>query len=1055
MTLLLRSTCLLVALLLLAGEGKAQEYIFKYRYYSVEDGLSSRFLTNVVQDDQGFIWIGSDFGVNRFDGQTFKKFNSNNSNLRANSRSYLFKDSNGKIWVNNERGQVDIIDPKTERITKLEHIYPELAGKSVQINRFGNGKLLSGSVNDTLFYFDGNIHTLPKIPKVINGEKPLETLLIAWDHVFRIYKSGLFEFNFEGKTLNKYPISGYFSRIRQMGDSILMLSYQLKPGNNASLLTPQLLCLTKGLKPNPKPLVEEGKTFSQVISSELWSVSNNQDNEGNTWLLIQDRLNVFDKNGQLIASLPKFEESSRQLSSETIFFDKDGQAWITGRMGIYVISIQKNGFKKFLQNQDGTEISVRGIAELSDKSLLACTYNGVYHINPYSKAVEKNVNATHYGVLQAKDGAIWFGTHSRKVIKTSLDQWGAKQEFVAHRLKSGGDEYLRLFEDPYSDNIFVGTRHHGLLIFNKEIQDFEPYPLHDPLQELSNSEPTFMLFKRECIWVSTNNGLYKMDREKGSWTRFNKFPHSFIYHFSEDKNGVFWLATRGGGLIRWDSNSGKTKQFNTETGLSSDILYAAFDDSLGCLWLPSNFGLMCFEKNTGKVYNYLPADGISHEEFNNTSFLRGSDGTFYFGSLNGITAVNPALISNRKRYAPLILTGFKILEGNQYVDGMPSFKELGEVVIRPGQQFFTLDFALQDFIGKKHSYTWQLHGIDENWTEQTENTVRFNALPYGDYVLKIKGESDGGGWSSDELVIPIRVIRPFYKTWKFAFLALALLALGTFYYIQWRIKRLRNEKQRLAELVDERTLELVNKNEELACLNQTKDRLFSIIAHDLRTPLVTLGGLARKVAFLIRQNRVQEVYQLGDSIEDSVASVRNLLDNLLKWSIVQDGRFPHHPEQLNMHELAEEVIALYLNVAETKGVSLKLVCGENATAFADRNGVSTIIRNLVDNAIKFCPEGGTAELKIENREQHCVLQVSNTGTGIPPEIMAHVFDIKFKKNSVGSKGEKGNGLGMALSRELVEINSGTISVSNCALGGAVFTVILPSSDALFQNIETV
>jgi signal transduction histidine kinase len=233
---------------------------------------------------------------------------------------------------------------------------------------------------------------------------------------------------------------------------------------------------------------------------------------------------------------------------------------------------------------------------------------------------------------------------------------------------------------------------------------------------------------------------------------------------------------------------------------------------------------------------------------------------------------------------------------------------------------------------------------------------------------------------------------------------------------------------------------------ELESTNHIKDRLFGIIAHDLRAPLVTLGGLARKVAFLMRQGRVQEVQELGETVENSVANVRNLLDNLLKWSIVQDGKFPHNPEQLHIAVVIEEVVELYSSIAEAKGIKLTLANANDLMAFADRNAVSTIVRNLVDNAIKFTHEGGTITLVVNGDDSSINIAVCDSGIGIPQHVLPDIFRLKAGRGHLGTKGEKGNGLGLALCKELAEINGGSIEAKNRPEGGTAFRLRLPASN---------
>ncbi|MBI1226567.1 MAG: hypothetical protein GC192_15145 [Bacteroidetes bacterium] len=1045
MRLLPPSLSILFTLLIVSGLA-AQHYTFKYRYFSVEDGLASRFLTNVVQDNQGFIWLGSDFGVSRFDGRNFKNFNANNSGLRSESRIYLAKDSNGRIWANNTNGAVDIIDPFKERIVKLEDLYPRFAKQPVKIlQNTHEGEVWGIFGQDSLLHYDSSLHTFGIAPDFSNGDQQADPVPSFSNSLYYAVENHLGEYDLRGKLLKDYPDVGHYSASYRLDSSILFLSYSHVVNNHLEV-EPKVWKLNNGGRPELLKLTHGNMPFTvKLRDSNFWSVSINEDSQGRIWLLLQDRLFVFGKDGKLLAEAPSFKDFDVQINSKSIFFGRQGEVWVSGRMGIYVFELKKNDFTSLLHNETGVNISVRGITELTDGSLLACTYNGIYQIDPKTNASKKISDDIHYGVMQTKDRSIWFGQHFEEVIRTTMEKWNEKQYFhTANMLK--GEGLLRPFEDPYTGDIYIGSRSHGLFIFDQEKQVFQAYQRLNGFSELAKLELTYLYPKQDYIMLATNAGLYKMDREKGIIERFNNFPENYIYHFSEDENGVFWLATRGGGIIRWNSKTGLTRQFTTPDGLSNSIIYAVMDDGLGYLWLPSNYGLMRFNKKTGFVSNFLTPDGITHEEFNNTSFCRGSDGTFYLGGLDGITAFNPAEIKTNQFSAPMMVTEYQVLHGGQLEDRTSAYKEANKIVIQPEEKFFTLDFALLDFCAKKHFYAWKLEGLDNEWTFQEDNTIRFNALPHGNFKLRIRGQGAGNYWSENELVIPVSVIQPFFKTWKFALLCIIGFSLLTFFSVRWRIRWLRREKRRLALLVEERTKELVKKNTELSASQSAKDRMYSIIAHDLRSPLVTLGGLARKVAFLIRQNRLEEVYQLGETVENSVVNVRNLLDNLLKWSMIQGGRFPHSPEPLLAGELVTEVVGLYKNVAEAKGVELasEIVC--NPVIIADKNSVQTVVRNVVDNAIKFTPENGRVNISVYAENGFGVIEVCDTGVGIYPEMLAHIFDLKNAFGEQGTNGEKGNGIGLVLCHELVEINQGTINVENNTSGGATFSIRLHLSE---------
>lgn len=224
-----------------------------------------------------------------------------------------------------------------------------------------------------------------------------------------------------------------------------------------------------------------------------------------------------------------------------------------------------------------------------------------------------------------------------------------------------------------------------------------------------------------------------------------------------------------------------------------------------------------------------------------------------------------------------------------------------------------------------------------------------------------------------------------------------------------------------------------------------KSKLFSIVAHDLRSPLVSLGGIAKKVNFLIQRNRVEEVQQLGDSVEQAVAHVHKLLDNLLSWAMVQGGRFPYEPETIQLAEALRETVELYRHSAEAKNITLLFHAPPESQIRCDKNAFSTIVRNLLDNAIKFTPPNGQVAVEAKLEKEFALIQVRDSGRGIDEAAKQSLFSLSGKKGTQGTLGEKGTGLGLTLCKELVEMNGGNIEVSSQAGLGATFFVSLPSA----------
>lgn len=456
---------------------------------------------------------------------------------------------------------------------------------------------------------------------------------------------------------------------------------------------------------------------------------------------------------------------------------------------------------------------------------------------------------------------------------------------------------------------------------------------------------------------------------------------------------------------------------------------------------------MRFDPEFEDVISFQPEDGIAHEEFNTFSHYKASDGTFYFGGLEGLTSFHPSTINLKKNQAPLRITSLSqyVAETDGIEDRTAALLSDGYIQMAPNDKFFVLTFNLLDYTSPGISYAWKVEGVFDDWNYQEENAIRLLGLPYGTHQLRIKARSSGSGWIEQELIIPIIVRRPFYLTLPFLLSLPLLLVLLTFAVFRYRTARLRQKSRQLQQVVAERTEELARKNAELQTTNKTKDQLFTMISHDLRAPLISLRGLVKKVNFLLERDRIPEIRQIGQTVDNAVDRTQKLLDNLLSWAIVQGEGFKYNPEAIKVDELFQEVNDLYCNAANAKSILLAFE-NSNLEVHVDRRSISTVLRNLVDNAIKFTPVGGSINLTAVSsvNGEFSTLRISDTGIGLLPEQVKSLFSLQNRASTDGTAGEKGTGLGLVLCIDLAKLNGGTLTVETTLGKGSTFSLLLPA-----------
>ncbi|MEK7253656.1 MAG: ATP-binding protein, partial [Bacteroidota bacterium] len=582
------------------------------------------------------------------------------------------------------------------------------------------------------------------------------------------------------------------------------------------------------------------------------------------------------------------------------------------------------------------------------------------------------------------------------------------------------------------------------------------------------------------VWACASSGLYRIVEGEGVKERFwrggsgrNYLPYDNIHHFYEDSEGIFWLATGGGGLLRLDPEvsgqalaKGETRQFSRKNGFPSDIIYAVYEDGQGQLWIPGDLGIIRFDKKTFQTRIFTTADGITHNEFNRNSHTRGDDGTLYFGGLNGVTAFHPKDFYRQDSSLPLplVLTKFQQFDGgkNELLDRTLELDASRRITLHPGDRYFQLDFSLLSFTPERNLYAWRIEGLDKDWNYQSENTLRPGALPFGTNRLRIKAHGGDGLWSKNELVFEVVVLRPLWMRWWFIALSMLALAGGAAAFFRWRISQHRREQERLEREVERKTHEISLQNQQLEAqaedlkrLDEVKSRFFANVSHELRTPLTLILS---PLGSMLKRNRLENTDFTFAKIarlhgQDLLKRVNEILD----LSKLDAGKLELHEAPVLALPFFQRLAATFESHAGRLGIqfSFQFKADKRLCIELDAAKLETIFNNLLSNALKFTPPGCKVSVLVEDEGSHLCLTVSDTGRGIHPADLPHVFDRFYQSQQPNSPVEGGTGIGLALCRELVMLMQGKLSVESELEKGSRFCLEFPKKQVLGVAAEPV
>ena len=1067
----------------------AQSYVATLKQYTHEDGLRNQKNSRVLQDSKGFIWVTSEFGLTRFDGHSFHWITKAKNGLQKRTVRYMLEDQGGFIWLlyaenlTQSLFAADLLDPISGEVLPVKEI-PDI---DVPFD-WGNVIDLGSNDSRSLFFLTPHmlyvyepqngfqsitlpqaldpswLWILPESQSVWIGNKTLE----KW---VRLNRNGEPEDQLICEDKSCMPL--YMEEnsdlwFMQLAPSRISQIIMRKDGQNQLLDEFKIPPFSQNSKYSPLPL----KVKFRSADSTLWVKGK---------LGTENSIMVFRVGKGQIYQIDTAEPLYREIRNITEFnFDKNGDAWICAHSSLIHLQLKPSKFSKMLYSPPeaiGQPYSCRGIRKISKNQLWVNTYKGIRQIDLSSGDVSDikqlsidelryklDVNFPHVMEVD-EEGDIWIGGY-RLLRFRPVDSSVKVFSFGKNYKYEGYNSWIWSMLKDRQQKIWLGMRRGLAYVEGDSLKQFTQYNEHKHL----TSSMVLQIFEDNAgvIWLATSTGLYQLHAEKGIvgyWGEYGTGNHYLPCHgvryIYEEDSGIMWLATSGSGLIRWNRQTGDIMQFTSEDGLSSNILHSIYEDDFGHLWISSEYGLIQFDKENYQVKNYFEQDGISHNEFNRISHFQDENGRIYFGGINGITAFHPKdFYEKDSSQIPLHITEFKQFDTytNQFEDKTSELLDFRSIIIEPYNPFFTIRFSLLDYFddGKKQ-YSYTIDGMNETWITQEENYLRLARLPFGNYTLRIRGQARDGQLSSDELAIPIRVRRPFYLRYDI----LSLAVLGTFMLIiafyKWRIYGLQKRKAELRKIVKQRTEDISKQNLqlqadkeimekqalELKSLDKLKSRFFANVSHELRTPLTLILGPVTSI--LKRKELSNKDESLLQAVKQNAQHLHRLVNELLDLSRLEASRMELAESSIVLYPLCEKLLSAFRPYAEQRGISLSKTfeADRHLQVKLDRNKFEAIFNNLMSNALKFTSKGGEVSVKLTEMDSYLQLSVSDTGAGIHPDDLPHIFERFYQSKQLDDPVQGGMGIGLALASEFARIMDGTLTVDSEKGKGSTFYFKFP------------
>lgn len=1029
---------------------KANDTGFKLEksLWTVKEGLPDWKIYSFLMDHNNLMWFSSAVGLFTFDGNDFNLVIPDSRFNKQGHVAYLFEDREDKIWfirLANRKVEIEIFDPETGQLMSAEEYTGSTYPGALEIN-FGD--FIAFEVNGEIWI-------------------ELSNSILKYDGEWRIM--------YEGETIEGmlwYPAGEGIWIIDKMNK-------KLKLANRTEGLVDEM-DLPDDFIYNQLFFDEYDRLFllphistpiKEVIASEI-QIGTGRINVGSRKLSANypwrsfNIFDVFSANFARFGYLFYWNADQLYLGSTSGSFnlnleedypdfkishinyvDRHGGIWYSGPEGLTRWEVQVRApFTTYLKESPSRN-STRGMVQRGD-TLYVASYSGARKIDLTSgedfPLEYPGSKLTHF--IKCDDKGLWMGTEGYPEALVRLSNNGQIRTFILPREKPEANDMVQIGAGKW------------WLATDNGIEELDETTGHFKSIALKDTTAIFIYENAEGFWVGTSNGLFLLDKDGKVKDRFLASGEESFYqrltHIYDEKNGVFWITSSGGGLIRLDTKSRKVLQFTTADGLPHNNLHAVYADSRGILWISSDNGLINFNLNTYAISSFFKRDGLADDELNFLSHYRSPDGRLFFGGVNGLTSLDP----NRFPVKLINSLDFEVIEArtlniddNTYNYQFEFGREKRDFFLRPDDSFLELKLSTLKYeVNNKNVYAWRIIGLQTEWVQQNEPIIRLSNLDYGTHKLEIKVFSMGNQPEGPGRVFTLHVIRPYYLRYPFIFGVLLLALLSGVFISRWRTRNVFLENKRLEQLVSLRTEELEKDKilielqaNDLLKLNQLKSRFFANLAHELRTPLTLILGPLESI---IRGN-IEPVksmsYLMG--IERNTLKLLNLIEEILDLSRLDENKIKLEVEAVQILPFLERLIKAYKPNADIRGVQVKLdyKCKKDLVLMIDSGKSEKVVNNLLGNAIKFTSEGGKVEVSFEKFESGYLLQVKDTGVGIPEKDLPYIFD-RFYQVETGRRG--GVGIGLALCKEYCDLMGSKIDVVNLPEKGSNFRVFFEAEE---------
>ncbi len=1015
-----------LALVLSTASVHSQQGVLTFESLSVEEGMPTA-VWSILQDRTGYLWFGSYSGLHRYDGYSFLSYKHDPDDTSSVDRNVdpVYEDKKGGLWAGSPLG-LQKFDPTTGTFS---HYTPDPSNtggaysNSVSaICEDKNGVFWVGTVRG-LYHFNrttGQFTTL-RIDTVDPGR-------ITSNFVNAIYedregslwiaaREGLDRYDFaKGEFIHCW--SNPASRYREWGDTSMYFVATLCEdeggilwlGTNGGLVEfdPRQGTFAR-YRFNPP----EGRNRIYELCQDRAT--------GSLWLATGRELLSFD---------PKSKTFARYgYRANAVCRERSGTLWVGTNTYIQKLNRARQPFKKYPMSE------IAHVVKEGKEGVLWILGPNAYRkfdirreeFVPYSFGEDSVIFVYNAGgdvllyserdtVFTVDSSGTWhvWGTYSQDFMHTVSISWKGSKGY------------------------WIGSRFGGLFFLEfetKRLKEIKNFGLHiDFIYEDAGG----------MVWVATFLGkLFCYDRARDTAIEFISASRSpstnsgrRVYDIYEDTKGTLWFATTDG-LNRLDRSTDRFVRYSEKNGLASNNVRGVLEDDHGCLWIATNKGISRLDPETGRIKNFDITYGL--EPTADWSWGRGCrtrNGEMYFGGAGGFTRFHPDSVIENRFVPPVVVTSFRKLD--------KPYPLTPDLRLAYDENFIGFEFAALSYVSpERNQYAYKLEGLDKDWVHAgTRRYASYPGLEPGEYIFRVRGSNNDGVWNEAGTSVAIVIVPPWWKSaWAYLLYVMVIL---TVLYVTWQmqVKRIRmRHEYEMSRFEAKKFHEL----------DEMKSRFFANISHEFRTPLTLILGPVRQAIETIEDEKVRSDLKV---VHKNANRLLGLVNQLLDISTLESGTMRLRTVSQDIVPLLKALVLSFTSYAERKRITLRFTAGEDEIrAYVDKEKVEKIITNILANAFKFTPEAGRIDVTVTQSQDRVTVAVRDTGIGIPSDRIPRIFDRFYQVDGSHTRTQEGTGIGLSLTKELVELHRGSIEVESTEGKGTTFTVHLPLGKAHLKPEE--